>query len=51
LLTIEATGDFERAKRLLDKYGLSTPEIDAVNATLKDIPVDITPVFPAAGEK
>jgi hypothetical protein len=51
LLTIEATGDYARAKTLLDRYGKETPEMTTVNATLKDIPVDITPVFPAAGEK
>ena len=51
LLTIEATGDYARAKTLLDRYGKETPEMQSVNATLKDIPVDITPVFPAAGEK
>lgn len=50
LLTIEATGDYARAKTLLDRYGKETPEMAAVNATLKDIPVDITPVFVAAGE-
>ena len=51
LLTIEATGDYTRAHALLDQYGKETPEMVAVNATLKDIPVDITPVFAAAGEK
>jgi hypothetical protein len=51
LLTIEATGDFARAQRLLDKYGVSNPEIESVIEKLKDIPVDITPVFAAAGEK
>ncbi len=51
LLTIEATGDFDRANALLEKYGKVTPEIERINATLTDIPVDITPVFPAAGEK
>jgi hypothetical protein len=51
LLTIEATGDFARAQRLLDRYGVSNPEIESVTAKLKDIPVDITPLFPAAGEK
>jgi hypothetical protein len=51
LLTIEATGDFNRANALLNKYGTVTPEITAVNAKLNDIPVDITPVFPAAGEQ
>ncbi len=51
LLTIEATGDFNRATALLDKYGVVNAEINATNARLTDIPVDITPVFPAAGEK
>ena len=51
LLTIEATGDFDRAKALLDKYGVVTPEITATNAKLADIPVDINPVYPAAGER
>lgn len=51
LLTIEATGDYDRANALLTKYGRTTAEIDAVNAKLNDIPVDINPVFPAAGEK
>jgi Peptidase family M49 len=51
LLTIEATGDFNRANALLEKYGRSTPEMQSVIAKLSDIPVDIWPVFPAAGEK
>jgi Peptidase family M49 len=51
LLMIEATGDYDRAQRLLDKYGKETPEIESVTAGLKDIPVDIAPVFVAAGEK
>ena len=50
LLMIEATGDYARAQRLLSKYGVSTPEIESVTARLKDIQVDITPYFPAAGE-
>ena len=50
LLMIEATGDYARAQRLLAKYGVSNPEIESVTARLKDIPVDITPYFPAAGE-
>jgi hypothetical protein len=51
LLTIEATGDYARGKALLDRYGKETPEMKTVTARLKDIPVDIRPVFPAAGEK
>lgn len=50
LLTLQATGDYARAQRLLAKYGVSNPEIESVIAKLKDIPVDITPVFTAAGE-
>jgi hypothetical protein len=51
LLTIEATGDYNRAKALLDKYGRETDEMKRVNAKLADIPVDITPVYAGAGEK
>jgi hypothetical protein len=51
LLMIEATGDYARGKALLEKYGKATPEIDGVIAKLTDIPVDITPVFVAAGER
>lgn len=51
LLMIEAGGDYDRAKRLLDTYGKMTPEIEKENALLKDIPVDIAPVYTAAGEK
>ena len=51
LLMIEATGDYKRGKALLEKYGRSNAEIDAMTAKLRDIPVDITPVFTAAGEQ
>jgi Peptidase family M49 len=51
LLMIEATGDFQRAERLLEKYGVTNEEINRVTESLKGIPVDITPVFPTAGEK
>ena len=51
LLMLQATGDRARAQRLLTKYGVSTPEIELVVSRLKDIPVDIRPVFPAAGEE
>jgi hypothetical protein len=51
LLMIEATGDFARAEKLLATYGKLTPEMERINAGLKDIPVDIAPVFVAAGEK
>ncbi|HVT44846.1 MAG TPA: peptidase [Thermoanaerobaculia bacterium] len=51
LLMIEATGDFERAQRLVDRYGQSTAEIESVIARLSDLPVDIDPIFVGAGER
>ncbi len=51
LLTIEATGDFDRANTLLSRYGVANPEMTTVINALKDIPVDIWPVFPGAGEQ
>ena len=51
LLVTQATGDYARAQRLLATYGVSNPEIEGIIARMKDIPVDLTPVFPAAGEK
>jgi hypothetical protein len=51
LLEIEATGDLGRAGKLLDRYAKPTPEIQSTVARLADVPVDIAPVFSAAGEK
>ena len=51
ILVTQATGDYARAQRLLSKYGVSNPEMESVINRLKDIPVDLTPVFPAAGER
>ena len=50
LLMIEATGDYDRATKLLDQYGVATPEIEAIMQRLEGIPVDIDPVYVAAGE-
>jgi hypothetical protein len=51
LLMIEATGDYGRARALLEKYGRSTPEMQSAIARLSDIPVDIAPVFVGAQER
>jgi len=51
VLLIEATGDYDRADRLMKKYAVSTPEIEEVIPRMKDIPVDITPAYTGAGEK
>jgi hypothetical protein len=50
LLTIEATGDYARAKRLLDELGVIRPEMQKTLNSLSDIPVDIEPIFATANE-
>lgn len=50
LLMIEATGDYERARALVDKYRVGTEEIETTIEHLSDIPTDITPLFVGAGE-
>jgi hypothetical protein len=45
LLTIEATGDRARAEALLAKYDKMPPELTAALAAVKDIPVDVEPIF------
>jgi hypothetical protein len=44
LLTIEATGDYARANKMLDTLGHLRPQMTAALAKLKDIPTDIDPV-------
>jgi hypothetical protein len=44
LLTIEATGDYARAKKMLDELGVLRPSMQKTLDKLKDIPVDIEPV-------
>jgi hypothetical protein len=51
LLMIEATGDYDRARSLLDNYGVETREIAEVIGSLTDLPVDIAPVFTGVGER
>ena len=43
LLTIEATGDYAGAKRMLDQLGVIRPEMQKALNNLTDIPVDIEP--------
>ncbi|MGD1093759.1 MAG: hypothetical protein ABSB35_17440 [Bryobacteraceae bacterium] len=43
LLTIEATGDYARAKKMLDELGVLRPPLAAALAKLTDIPTDIEP--------
>jgi hypothetical protein len=45
LLMIEARGDYEGARNLIDKYGALTEVQEGVIAKLEGIPVDIEPIF------
>ena len=50
LLTIEATGDYAGAKKILDQLGVLRPELSRALDSLKDIPTDIEPVFVTANQ-
>jgi hypothetical protein len=50
LLTVEATGDYAGAKRMLETLGVVRPSIAKVLDNLKSIPVDIDPVFVTADQ-
>ncbi|PYT03185.1 MAG: hypothetical protein DMF60_19115, partial [Acidobacteria bacterium] len=45
ILTIEAEGSYEKAKALLDKYGLIRPVMQKALDSLGNVPVDIEPNF------
>jgi len=44
LLTIEATGDYAGAKKILDELGVLRPALQQALAKLTDIPTDIEPI-------
>ena len=46
LLTLEAEGSYDKAKAMLDKYGVIRPEMQKALDRLTDVPVDIEPRFP-----
>lgn len=48
LLTVEAKGDYEGAKNMLDKLGVIRPEAQKALQRLKALPTDIEPVFVTA---
>lgn len=45
LLTIQAEGDYEGAKAVVEKYGVMSPSMKSLTAKLEDLPVDIKPVY------
>ncbi|HVG20343.1 MAG TPA: hypothetical protein VNI02_14930 [Blastocatellia bacterium] len=48
ILTLEAEGSYEKAKALLDKYGMIRPEMRKALDKLGGVPVDIEPRFTLA---
>jgi len=50
ILTVEATGDYAGAKKMLDTMGSVSPAMRQSLDRLSDIPVDIEPVFVTANE-
>ncbi|MBN1464342.1 peptidase, partial [candidate division KSB1 bacterium] len=45
LLTLQARGDYDAAAALIDQYRRYTPVMENYIAQLKDVPVDIRPIF------
>lgn len=48
LLTIEATGDYAGAKKMLDRLGVLRPPVKTALQNLQGIPTDIEPIFVTA---
>jgi hypothetical protein len=48
LLTVEAEGSYAKAKEMLDRYAVIRPPMQGALDKLKNVPVDIEPVFPLA---
>lgn len=48
LLTLEAEGNYQRAREMLDKYAVVRPVMQKTLDRLKQVPVDIQPRFPLA---
>lgn len=48
IMTLQAEGSYDKAKALLDKYGVMRPPMKDALDRLQDVPVDIEPVFPLA---
>ena len=51
ILTVQAEGSYDKAKALLDQYAVIRPSMQKALDRLKDVPVDIEPVFPLASAK
>ena len=50
IMTMQATGDVQAGKQMLDKLGVVRPQVQTVLDRLKDVPVDIEPRFVTADQ-
>ena len=48
ILTLQAEGSYDKAKAMLDKYGVIRPNMKTALDRLSNVPVDIEPIFPLA---
>jgi peptidase M49-like protein len=48
IMTIQAEGSYDKAKAMLDKYGVIRPPMQKALDRLTNVPVDIEPIFPLA---
>ncbi len=49
ILMIQAVGDYDGARQLVDRYGRVHPAMRSALDGMEDIPVDIDPVYPLVG--
>ena len=50
IMTMQAAGDYDKAKALGERLGVIRPPVKAALDRLTGVPVDIEPRFPAAEE-
>ncbi len=48
LVMLQATGDYAATKDFLERYGRPSPELVAAIERLRDVPVDLKPIYPQA---
>ena len=48
VMTLQAAGDYAKAKGLINRLGVLRPDVKGVLDRLGDVPVDIEPRFPTA---
>ena len=50
IVVLQHTGDAAAVQRLFQRYGKVTPSMQAALASVDDVPVDVRPIYPLAGE-